>query len=499
MESILRFNSKIADKKIGLSFFPFIVSLASFCLNILFVFNPMFSYINVGVQALLLLLLFLSKKYGDFLGLYMVFLASSMEFGYFLGTENFYGFKNIRIAGLNLGLLVIVPLFIVALINFKSITSYLRGKRSVNNTLLAWLFFCLIAFLVGFVGIIINDNNIAQLPNVYVSFLKEAYMWFAFPLMVAVCALFVASYSKYGISKLKEYLLILIVCFLISVPFSYLFGERGFYGNVKTLIISNIYFLCPLFLLVPLFLNLRLKILYYALCFAALAFILLYNANGKIILLLALVFLYYLIFAWKLLKTITARIVFVIILVFSLVAGVFIISRVYSTNFLLQNKIEQTFSLIAFWKEDWLENMGVSPRYRIYELINTFSEYLHKPYYVFFGKGFLGTMKDYNNYFGTVYTEGGFSEAEWSIMSFYSVHETFNGVLLIGGLFGLFMYISVFWTFIKNSRKSLFLIIGSVWFLLLYGYSMTISVFGIIAFIIGLLDLKKNNRPFFKH
>ena len=478
-------------KKVKISFanLPFTISIASFFANVLFIFNQRLSYVVIILQVLILAYLFLKQKYVDYLGLYFIFLGSSMEFGYFLGTEKFYGFKNFRFLGLNLGIIALLPIFLVAMMNIKKVLALMNKRKLAKEILILWFFVALISTIVGAFGIIINDNGIRYLRSVFRSFFEETYIWFLFPLMMVISILFVISTSKKNISKLKQYILLFIICFLLTIPFSFIFGKRGTYGNVDTLIIPNVYFICPLFLLVPLSINIKHKVGYFILCFISLALVLLYNANGKFIILLGFVVIYYVFFAWKLIKKKRTKLLFAIAILLSIVAGVFVLIETYNSSYLLRSKMDQAISMLSFWKPDWLSNMSESPRYRFYELIDTFLEYARKPYYILTGKGYLGSFKDYNGYFGKYYTEGGFSREEWVIHSFYSVHETFNGVLLSSGIIGTLLYFKVAVELIKKHLLSFYFLIGAIWFLLLYGYSVTISVFGILLFVVGLLDI----------
>ena len=87
------------------------------------------------------------------------------------------------------------------------------------------------------------------------------------------------------------------------------------------------------------------------------------------------------------------------------------------------------------------------------------------------------------------YFSFGGAEVQWNHGTFYRPHETLNVIFLYHGLIGLCFYIySLFFVF-KNSKKSPWLLIGGIWFLLFYGYSITLSAFGMTALLLGLYEV----------
>lgn len=461
-------------------------------INVYFLFNKTISYILIGFELLALVWLLLRKKIADYYGCYLVFLCTSIEYGYFVGNDAFYSFKNFRIMGMNLGIICLLPIFLFALFDIKRIFSFIKRKSALKKFLKFLLIINISAIIMGLIMLLINDNNILSIDNLIGSFLTELYMWFFLPWLIIISLLYAIINNVASLQKIKKYFVALIISFSISTVFSYFFSQTGYYGGVDTLIISGLNFLCPLFILLPFYGEKKYnKIIYTILTVASLLLILYFNSNGKTILLLVLTLLLGLILLfskYKLMYLLIPTIIGTLVLI------VLLLSNVLDSSILWNSKFKQVVDLLSFWKKDWFVNMSESPKARLSELLNTVCEYAKKPYFLVAGKGYMGSIKDHLSLFGFVYEEGGFSIEEWEILSFYTVHETLNGLFLSSGILGVALLINVFRTFVKNYRKSFYLMIGCIWFLLLYGYSVTLTAFGLSSLIIGLIDMDAYNE-----
>lgn len=159
------------------------------------------------------------------------------------------------------------------------------------------------------------------------------------------------------------------------------------------------------------------------------------------------------------------------------------------SNTLVEWKLRQATALLAFGK-GWLNNLPGSPRVRIEEFVNIFIEFTRKPWFIFTGKGILGTVKDYSGLWGTMTGStrlGAFLEAEWNYGLFYGMHEITN-LILPYGLMGItYAWKPLKYSF-RNYRHSVYLIFGMYWLLLYYGFSFILNVFGITDFFYSMIN-----------
>ena len=109
--------------------------------------------------------------------------------------------------------------------------------------------------------------------------------------------------------------------------------------------------------------------------------------------------------------------------------------------------------LISAVDVDLYENIPTSPRMRIEEFLNTLEEYKRKPYYAVFGKGFGGGHRDYRLAYD-LYNASAFTDDQYTNKYFVFTHETFNGIFLRSGFYGLIMLIILFIKCFKQIDKT---------------------------------------------
>ena len=215
-----------------------------------------------------------------------------------------------------------------------------------------------------------------------------------------------------------------------------------------------------------------------------------FNASGKIVITTVFIPILMLVIIKRqgyAIKTIFAIIGTVIAIV--VVTGI-VLPKLAQDNILLSVKLNQAMAMFSFLGGDWLDNMPSSPKMRITEFMNIAAEYLNKPLYGITGKGFAGTMKD-NLHLFTDLSEFTFSKWELELGAFYNMHESINCFFLVGGLFGLIAIFKIITSLYKEIHRSPWLLFGFIWILLFYNYHMTIAIYGIIALVVGLFDLKQ--------
>lgn len=467
------------------------ISVLIFILNSAFTTNYSIMLVLTGLELFVLFVLFLKGNDLGYLCFYIIFITASMEFGQFVGTDEFYGFKNFKLLGINIAVWSIMPLFVKFIFTSDIISLFHKRKSYVKTFIIVISSFTLIATMTGLINILINDNNVGNFNSVLSVFLDATYIFF----YILICILVVGSViNKYkeNIDVIKKCLLSIFMGFGFSIFFTILTGTFGNYGGLDSLRVSNLVMLFPLFLVIPFFggIKKRINIFLILISVTVVLFALYYNANGKMILLtLAAPFLI-LILLYRNQKKLPALILTIMFPIF-IIAFISLVFYQGGMSRILSIKIEQTFSLLAIWRPDWLESMNGSPKARIAEFLNICLEYYQKPYYLITGKGYLGSIRDHLNMFGNM-SLSGFSYIEWINGSFYKMHETLNNLFLANGLLGIAFYIYIIKLLFTKYHISEFLMVGSIWFLLFYGYSVTLAMFGVACLIVGLYELDKD-------
>jgi hypothetical protein len=164
---------------------------------------------------------------------------------------------------------------------------------------------------------------------------------------------------------------------------------------------------------------------------------------------------------------------------------------------LSSNKLTQATMLLSTSNgiNIWYETMPTSPKIRIAEFVNVGIEYIKKPYFAIFGKGFGGGIKDHINDFG-YYFDGAFSDDQYDNHTFVFLHESLNTFFLKFGLWGLFSSLVIMGHGFWNFRNNPWLVIGTIWIAIFVAYSISILMVGLSSLVLGfyLLELDKNNR-----
>jgi len=106
----------------------------------------------------------------------------------------------------------------------------------------------------------------------------------------------------------------------------------------------------------------------------------------------------------------------------------------------------------------------------------------------------MGTITDHSGLLTQEFSLGAYSIEQWINGTFYRVHETFNILFLYNGLSGIFLYLAIAKTVLFNFYKNPWILIGGFWFLMFYSFSATMTVFGLIALLLGYSYLDKMNK-----
>ena len=293
---------------------------------------------------------------------------------------------------------------------------------------------------------------------------------------------------------LKEYLYSIIVSTAIVFVLCLAFKNYGRIGGLESLQVSEVYFLlvCSLCLLCYDDFNFQSKVVLGVSGVVILVLSLAYNASGKIVIITVLIPIIMAIVVFKqghAVKTILMLFVGCFVL-FGLLS--FLLPLLREKSMLLSIKYEQAMKMLSFSSDNWFDNIPSSPRMRIAEFLDIAEEYIYKPWFAFWGKGFGGTVVDRLKIFTDV-DEFAFSRWELNLGAFYSMHESVNNFFLVGGLFGLYTIISLTIRIFGAIHLSPWLVFGVVWIFLFYNYHSTIGIYGIVSLVVGLEDVHEYN------
>ncbi|MGX7419745.1 hypothetical protein ACWOFR_13195 [Carnobacterium gallinarum] len=468
-----------------------VASIVVVC-NSLFYSNYFLSLILVIMEIIILAVCYFRKKITYYLGYYIIFLTLSFEFDYFFETQAFYGFKNFRIGGINLGIICLLPIVILFFSNgvkLKELKNSFSLVYSISKNIILLNIF---AIIMGLVTILFNDNRIQNLPGVLTKYLSSVYSVSAIPILLIICFIYIIDKEdEEVVIKLGQFLFAALFAISISIIFSFFNGNFGYYGGVNTLLIQSIVQFFP-FIFIFYFYDYRIPKWSYVLIFIAGYISLVYNAQGKIIIVYFLLPILITIIYAKNKKIIPLFLLLFLLPIFILVF-VELIGNLSADSILFKSKFDQAFALIKFWDGNWFDNLPSSPKYRVSEFLNIISEYLKKPYFFFFGKGFLGSITDTRSLFN-MYDLDAFTVDEWNYRIFYNMHETLNVVFLSNGLFGLYVLFKVLRNLMKNINDNPWILIGSFWFLIIYGYSITLTAFGCFSLLYGYYCSDMSNK-----
>ena len=418
---------------------------------------------------------------------YLIFLTFSMESEVFVGTSTFYGFKNFRIAGLNIAVWMLLPLIIEALSNYK----YLQSRVSnFHFSLIKKLtLFTFLGVVVGLFTYYSNDNGFGGAPGSLNQLVKTCYSYFL-PYIEILSFSWAICVHREMLPKLKTFLFSTIVALAIVFLSCLFLRNYGNRGGLESLQVSDVYFLlvCSFVLVVYDVFNKTNKLVLGASSIIILILSLLYNANGKIVIITLLTPIIMLIVIKR--KGATVKtIIFAWVAAFLIVfITQYLFPVLMEDSALLSVKFHQAQQLFSIGNDNWFDNIPTSPKMRITEFLNIGYELINKPWFLPFGKGYCGTIKDGLNLF-TDLSEFSFSAWELHLGAYYSMHESINCFFLVGGAFGLYVILSILLSLYRKIHKSPWLIFGFMWILLFYNYHLTIAVYGTIALIVGLEDI----------
>lgn len=486
MQSNERELHKVDDEYINLGYIGIAIIIG--ILNSFYYDNIVIMTGLCVAEVIILIGCLFKKEKVTYLCFYLLFVTFSMESETFVGTSDFYGFKNFRVGGLNLAVWMLFPLMFDTIINLNNL--FLKVGSFHKSLLKKIILFTFGGVLIGLFSYLSGDNGFGRTSGSGSQFL-ETYYVYLLPFVEIIAFSWVVSAYKEYLPKLKKYMFSTIVALAVVFVVCFITKNYGNRGGLESLQVSEIYFLlvCSIVLLVYNQFNVKSKIVLGISSVIIMVLSLMYNASGKIVIMAVLIPLLMLIIM-KRKGSATKMIIGVVATVILLsVISQFLLPRLMTDSKLLTSKYQQTIQLFSVSNSNWFDSIPASPKMRITEFLNISNELFEKPWFLPFGKGFCGTIKDGLGLF-TDLNEFAFSEWELRLGAYYSMHESINSFFLVGGIWGLYVILSIVIGLFRRVHESPWLVFGFMWILLFYNYHLTVSVYGIVALIVGLEDIR---------
>ena len=464
-----------------------LIALTCGIINMLFSNNLYIELFFVGVQVIFVVYYILKNQIDNAIGLFTIFLSMSFEYSYTVG--DFYGLKSFRFVGITIAVWIV---FLFLLHSIFHSERYIMRSYQVQSWKKNVLYLNGIALVMGILMAIFNDNGIVNNAHFFSAFALEVYTLIS---LITIPLLVISHYvDKEEVrDKLK---CAIIACLVATILQQYLSLILGITGNVTGQAVpkvSSIQLYGPFLMLFFLFPEKKysrgltvIGLLGYIISFK-------YSQGSGQYLMLFSIPVWMIIIALKRKKN--DRLI--LLLGAGMVLAPIALWILTNGTVAVQYKLEQALAFLNISSKDWRMLMPMSARVRVEEIIDIFREYFEKPWLILFGKGIMGTIKDHTGYLEAskwALGTSGFSQFEWDANLYYSVHETLNKLLLMNGVFGIVVLIKSLTNAIKGSKYSVYIVIGMMWFIWYWGYSTTISWFGMTCMFVGLSEMNNDEE-----
>lgn len=475
------------------------LAIALQILSTLTMMNYYSSFVFVMCEDIVLLYFLLKKRIDCFIVYYLMFLSVSIENGGFIlgDVENYYGFKNLHVLGLSNNLILLLLSLVIYILRKRYVCNPLRNIREVKKPFFVFLELNCVAIIIGFLNLLLGDNGAVLGGGYFSAYAGEVY----YGLNTVITLYFI--YEAYEKTLKKENMLHLSVNAIIAIALSqcygpyicYLFGIRGDYGG--SLLTSYSKLIVPFILLFAAYYsNLQHKLFIYVsvIIIGEIIPILFFSsASGKdlaFLFLSVILFVFFKIGSFS--KESTRKLLFFLLPVLLIVILWNVLPLFATSSLMFSDKIKQLYSLVSFSSSNYLDNMMFSPQVRVYELLSVGAEYLKKPWYAIFGKGYAGAFSDHLHYFMNIPAyrrQGAFSNFEFANNYFYKMHE-FARMPLTYGITGVLMLIM----WLKKMCKKItpLSILGMLWILLFINNTQTLAGVLMLAFVSNLYEVNEN-------
>lgn len=461
-----------------------------YIIHILIIKIPLLSG-SFGLLEFILAVYLFCKKKMDYLLIYLLIVISgSFDVPAFVTGDVgsvVYNFLFLSVVkGYHFSFFICLPAFFVLPRLGK--LKCLEKEYRQTYTLLKWT--CLIPILgvvFGVIGLLINDNNILHIDWLSY-FIKDLITICTVSLLIVyICYLLLTNQKFYFL--LRKTLIAILIGIPVCAVLSILFEQNGWYGSEEILLIPLTLFFTPLIICFAFYkeYNMKWTALFIFLICLILQFKYSNALGGKSWLAILYLFFAISVIIYQRGKKTVLLVSVLSILALSGLTTNYILNKTSSDDSLSSGKLTQAVLLLSVVDPEWYLNVPSSPKQRIEEFLNIVEEYKTKPLYSIGGKGFAGSIKDYRSSFGS-YLIDSFSDDQYANNSFILLHETINTVFLKFGLLGLICLFVLLKQMIQSFRYSPWGIIGCLWLIFFFGYSICLGIFGVSALALSCYD-----------
>lgn len=472
------------------------ISKLKFCfLGLIVVLCNDFFYDNMIVMLTLdflevaaLAVMMYRKRFDLFIMYYLLFLSSCMENLFSVnGSDLRYTFKGLKFLGVNLSVYVFVIFIIYYFYSnrFKVCFSRFKPLRFLQ---IGSITIVPIGAISGFLSWFNDVNGIKAYDGWFMGYLRWGYTYAYIAIEVFMFSQVIIGYGK--LKNYKETLIIIVLCQITGKVIGRLLGNYSVWnGDIIGIVSSSAVFLFTLLILFFLYDDFTQGQRLFFLIIGTISIVVsIRYATGQEMLLIAIIPIVVLAILCSQNKYIECKIWIVVCLIICIIGIMVLSDYLAMRNPAISGEIGDVVSLFSF-DNNWIENMGHSPRVRIAELANTAFQYKDNAFSLLFGRGFMGTYVDNLKILDFVVPED-YSEWERRLNIFSTVHESFAQFFLYFGLSGVVFYLGVMKDIVLNIGKSPWLLVGGIWFGLHYAFNMTAIPLGVIALVIGYVDLQ---------
>lgn len=434
--------------------------------------------------------IFNKKDYKAFL-YYLLFSAITIEMeGFIYGdSRETISYNFFQVPGFNSYIYILIQFYLFFSIYSKT-KNRIKGKGDVQ-LFYKWLKVLLITGIISItIGMLFNDNNISN-SSLYPK------MPIIFTLGHVVRLMLVYIVIVMTLDERKKQLLIdiskgLIAGVGLSAIVGVFLGFNGWYGDDEIILSSLSICFVPFALVFcnkksnsPIWLFLLTALFIITLSFQWPVAI---GSKWYIVLFLA-------VFAWVIYtKEIKSSFWLMIVFFIAIALLVFlspILLPLLDIETMMGHKVFQLLAMFNFSEAggagDWFADMSNSPLYRFDEVANTFIEYLNKPWYSIFGKGFGGTTLHHTNLLSWETDAGAFTTEQIKLGAYYALHESVAIIFLRHGIIGIVFWVTFMIKLIRRLPYTPWAIIGLMWFLFYWAYGSSL-ILGPIAIVLALSE-----------
>jgi hypothetical protein len=458
-------------------------------LGILFLKNQFLSLFLVLVEIFILLFYLYKLDLEKFVSWFLIFLGTSVEFQVLVSNnpnDIIYGFKNFKIFGLSLTIyFIILSLFYIII---KTILKFEYLNFKINNLMIVNILMLTLAtdgIVMGIFNLIINDNEIRNTYNLISVFIGQIYLGI-WPILLFILVSYVLRNSSTSGIDIEKSLISVFFSNALAPIIPATLGFSGSYGIHSYMLVPSSAIFLPFLLIFATYKEYFkfTRLFIFLVTIGVLVPMIFFGfVSGKLLILLIIIVplsYIYILIQQKKFNIRLASILFLFLFILSI--SISILNN--KTGTLFESKFKETNSLLGLIQTGGDVQAEPSTAFRVIEGVNVWFEYKEKPLQIFFGKGYMGSVRDHVQGFGYD-SSGTFPQVEFDNSTFYSLHE-FTGYFLKFGLFGLFVLIYIFKITLNNITNNPWIVIGCFWFLVFFGFSQTLSIFGIYSLAYGL-------------